>query len=164
MEATALTPADLKYELQARFANLTAEKQEWLLLRRYYASDAACSDALTRMKGWAAEMKRQDADFRRCAELLLTGRPDDVDDVLIDALTKSNALKALIEERKILDVPWADSTGEAISGRLGQVKGGAMKAAIDRVRGSRHTVEHVFTIEEALNEANVVEATGRIVE
>ena len=156
MIETALTRPDFKTELQGRFAQLTAEQQEWLLSRRYFNSDKECNEHLRKTANWARHLKASNVDFRACNEMLRQGRPEDVDVVLIEALTISNALQALIEERKVLGMPWDD-----ITARLATVKGAAMKSATDRVKGSKHTVEHVYTVQEVLEAANVVEGTIR---
>jgi len=161
---TTLVPTDFKMRLQTAFANLSAERQEWLLLRRYYTSDLQCSEALAKNPDWHKYAQRSNADFRLCHELLMVGRPDDIDDVLIDALTKSNALKALIEERKVLDIPWASDEGY-INKTLGSAKASAMRAAIERVRGTHSTIEHIYTVEQVLSEADkAIEVVGRVVE
>ncbi|MAH51035.1 hypothetical protein CMI37_34785 [Candidatus Pacearchaeota archaeon] len=152
MGETGIQPADFKTALRGRFASLTAEQQEWLLLRRYFGSDKECNQYLNKTANWARYLKETHPDFRACNEMLLQGRPEDVDDVMIETLTKSNSLKSLIEERKVLDMGW-----DKISARMATVKGAAMKASIDRVKGSKHTVEHVYTVQEVLEVANVVE-------
>lgn len=140
--------------LQAAFANLTASQQEWLLTRRYYATDKDCCIAMGRADNYASGAKRSSADFRYCYDLMLKGDSTLVDESLVEALTRSNLLKALIEERKILDMAWTD----VADARLGGAKAQAITAAISRVKGSRHTTEHIFTVEEVMK---VVEGTVR---
>ena len=69
-----------------------------------------------------------------------------VDESLVESLTKANVLKALIEERKILDMGWS----AAADNRLGGAKAQAIQSAISRVKGTRHTTEHIFTVEEVM--------------
>jgi hypothetical protein len=142
---TELSPAP-GLSLQSSFTHLTALQQEWLLTRRYYETDKACSLQLGRDGSFAANAKRNSSEFRVCYEMLIKGDPTLVDASLVDALIQSNVLKALIEERKILDFSWYDAS----DAKLGTAKAAAIRDAISRVRGSKHVEEHVFRLEEVM--------------
>jgi hypothetical protein len=147
-----LAPVKDAPRLQAAFASLTSKQQEWLLTRRYFETDTACNDHLHRDKSFAATAKRGSEDFRLCYDTILKGDPTVVDEALVDALVQSNVLKALIEERKILDLDWMDVADV----KLGTAKAGAVREAIARVRGTKRVEEHVYRVEDVLK---IVEGT-----
>ena len=159
--STQLVGEDTSHVLQATFAQLPAQLQEWLLLRRYHESDLACSKAMTGQGDWHRNYKSRNLDFRKCYGLLLALDTSEADKVLVESLVQSNALKSLIEERKILEVPWQTVDGAEIGGRLATVKGAAMKAAIDRVKGTHSVTEHVYRVEEVMK---VIDVGGGIIE
>ena len=129
-------------------------QQEWLLTRRYYATDKECCEVLKVDLSYGSSAKRSNADFRYCYALILEGDASLVDDSLVESLTKANVLKALIEERKILDMSWSAAADD----RLGGAKASAIQSAIARVKGPKSTREHIFSVEEVLH---VVEGTVR---
>lgn len=131
-------------QLRSSFANLTASQQEWLLARRYYDTDKECCIALGRDEGYASTTKRSSSNFRYCYDVLLKGDPTLVDEELVEALTRSNLLKALIEERSILDMNWVDAAEQ----KLGTAKASAVRDAISRVKGPKRTEEHIYRMDD----------------
>lgn len=146
VETTQLAVPDAQSLLKATFATLTPGQQEWLLHRRYFESDKDCSLALHGDEGWHKNYKSRNSGFRTCYEILATLGRGDADAALIESLVDANVLKALIEERKILDLPWVNEDGQG--GRLSTEKGKAVDHAISRVKGTKNTTEHVYRVEE----------------
>ena len=137
---------DLRVRLQSSFARLTSKQQEWLLTRRDYNTDTDCSQALgySNKTGPQANWKRTGVDFREAYGLIINGALEGADALIVEALSNANGLRALIEERKILDMSWEDVS----DAKLGGMKSTAVKEAVNRVKPAKHVTEHVFTVEE----------------